>query len=165
MEIFETVISSILSAGGTQGHITTNAFNILSNKGFLRDEGILSLESVQEFYKTIGDDEKNFSLRVANLLDFCNRTGRHELDYQPVITLVKISSRTGEVQGHAVVLKHYRRYDDILHMTTFDSTSDTGQTMVECPIVIENGQQKLKVRASKDELCLGSETCYVFYFD
>ena len=151
------------SAGEIQGHIIRNAFNVLANKGFLRDQGILSLESVQKFYKIIEEEPKSATLRVANVLDFCNQFGHHELDYQPVITLTRKNFLTGHVQGHAVVLFDYRRREDSVVMTAIDSLSETGKTFIECPIVHDDGKQRLKIRGSEDEWCLGSEICYVFY--
>ena len=125
----------------------------------------MSLESVQEFYNKIGEEPINASMRESNLLDFCNQPGFNELDHLPVITLTKTSSTTGNVQGHAVVLCDYGRYEDALVLTTIDSASESGETLVQCPIVVENGQQKFKTSGSVDEWCLGSEKCYVFYFN
>ena len=79
------------------------------------------------------------------MLTFCYQTGFHELDYQPVITLTRISSRTGRVDGHAVVLHSYDRDDDILVLTTIDSSSPTGYTYVYCSIVTENDRLDLVV--------------------
>ena len=53
----------------------TNVFNFLGNRGFLRDQGILNLESVQEFYIIIEEEPINATKRVTNLLDFCNQYG------------------------------------------------------------------------------------------
>ena len=117
------------------------------------------------FYKLIEEEPKNATLRLANLLDVCNKPGYHQLDYQPVITLTKQNSLTGDVQGHAVVLRGYRRRQDTLIMKTIDSASTSGETVIECPIVVENGRQKLEIRATVDEWCLGSENCYVLYFN
>ena len=142
-----------------------NAFNILANEGFLRDQGILSLESVQEFYKIIQQEPRNATMRVTNLLDFCNQPGFNEPDYLPVITLTTKSSTTGKVQGHAVVLCDYGRYENSLVLATIDSGSENGETMIECPIVAENGQHKLVIGGKVDQWCLGSENCYVFYFN
>ena len=142
-----------------------NAFNILANDGFLRSQGILSLESVQEFYKTIKEEPKNATMRVANLLDFCNQPGFNEPDHLPVITLTKTDSRTGEVQAHAVVLSDYTRYEDALVLTTIDSASQAGETMIECPISEEHEEQKLKTDESEDKWCLGSEMCYYLFFN
>ena len=131
----------------------------------MRDQGVLSLESVQEFYDIIGQEPRDASMRVTNLFDFCNFSGYNELDHQPVITLVKTSSRTGETQGHAVVLQSYDRDEDCLVLTTIDSASETGQTFIICSIDTENGRKKLMIRDKVDQLCLGSDKCYVLYFN
>ena len=143
----------------------TNLFNVLVNGGFLRDQGILSLETVQEFYEIIEENPKTASMRKTHLLTFCNRPGYHELDYQPVITLVKISSRTGRVDGHAVVLQSYDRDDNILVLTTIDSASPNGYTTVSCSIVTKNGRPDLVVGEYEDQLCLGSTQCYVIFLN
>ena len=125
----------------------------------------MSLESVQKFYKLIGEEPKNASLRVRNVLDCCYQLGHHELDYQPVITLTNTDSRTGNVQGHAVVLRAYRRDEDLLVMTTIDSASSSGERIIKCPIVVEHGRQKLEIQGAEDEWCLGSRICYVLYLN
>ena len=142
-----------------------NLFNVLVNQGFLRDQGILSLETVQELYKIIQEEPKPATVRVTHLLTFCYQTGYHELDYQPVITLIRISSRTGRVDGHAVVLHSYDRDDDILVLTTIDSASPTGYTYVYWSIITENGRPDLVIGEFKDRLCLGSKQCYVMYLN
>ena len=103
-------------------------------------------------------------MKVTNLLDFCSQPGFNYLDFLPVITLIK-SLRTGETEGHAVVLDSYDRDEDALVLTTIDSASEDGETMIECPIAIRNGRQTLVVGGKFDQLCLGSENCYVFYFN
>ena len=71
----------------------------MANEGFLRGQGILNLESVQEFYKIIGQ-QPSATMKVANLFNFCNKPGfNNDLDHIPVLTLVKINSETGDVQG------------------------------------------------------------------
>ena len=102
-------------------------------------------------------------MKVTNLLDFCNQSGFNDLDYIPVITL--ISTETGEVQGHAVVLDSYTRYKDSLVITTIDSASENDETLLECPITVTNGQEKLVIGGESGQLCLGSDKCYVFYFN
>ena len=118
-------------------------------------------------YKFIGEESKEASLRVANVLDFCNQLGYHKLDFQPVITLTNTNSTTRFVQGHAVVLSEYNRNEDSLVMRTIDSASETvfGVRDIKCPIVVKYGQQKLKIEGTVDEWCLGSEICYVLYLN
>ena len=74
------------SAGVLQDHILRIFFNVLANQGFLRDQGILSLESVQEFYRSIIAKPEPASMRMIHLLDLCSQFGYQEVDYQPVIT-------------------------------------------------------------------------------
>ena len=124
----------------------------------------MTLESIQEFYRII-DEKPNATMRVTNLLDFCNQSGYNDLDHLPVITLTKISSETGNRQGHAVVLESYDRDEDTLVLTTIDSASETGETLIVCPILIRNGRKKLTIGGEMDQLCLGSENCYIFYFN
>ena len=63
------------SAGENQDHIIENAVNVLANDGFLRGQGILTLESVQEFYKMVEQEVKRATLITANLLVICNEIG------------------------------------------------------------------------------------------
>ena len=102
---------------------------------------------------------------MTDLLIFCYKPGYHVLDYQPVITLIKKSSRTGQVDGHAVVVHSYDRDDDVLILTTIDSASSTGYTYVYCSIVTENGRPELVIGDLEDQLCLGSKQCYLMYFN
>ena len=67
---------------------------------------------------------------MTHLLTFCYQPGYHELDYQPVITLIKINSETGEIGGHAVVLHSYTRVEDYILLLTIDSASRTGYTLL-----------------------------------
>ena len=155
---------SLFLAGDNQKHITENVFNVLGNYGFLRNEkGILTLESVQKFFEII-DQPRFAAMRKVNLLYFCDQHGNQKLEHQPVITLMKKNSRTGEVEGHAAVLESYERNRDSLILSTIDSASTSGETSVTCPITVINGQQKLDIGHIVDQLCLGSDKCYVFYF-
>ena len=138
------------SAGDDQVHILRNAFNILGNEGFLREQGVLSLESVQEFYKIIKEEPVPASLSVMNLLDFCDKPGFNEPDYLPVIAICE----TGETLGHAVVLSDYDRYEDELILSTIDSAAENGQTFIRCPI---DGEI--------DQRCLELDKCYFIRFN
>ena len=138
---------------------------MLGNEGFLRDQGILSLESVQQFYTAIEQEPERARVRVSNLLDFCPRTGYHKLDYQPVIALTMKSSQTGEAKDHAVVLHSYYRGENYLVLLTIDSASECGYTYVYCSVVYQNGRKKLMIGQFQDQLCLGSEKCNVVYFN
>ena len=111
----------------------------------------------------INEEPKHAHMRMTHLLTFCNQSGYHKLEYQPVITLVRISSRTGRVDGHAVVLQSYDRDEDVLVLTTIDSASSTGDTYIYCSIVTDNGRPDLVIGEFEDQFCLGSTQCYVMY--
>ena len=143
----------------------TNVFNVLGKSGFLRDQGILSLESVQEFYRLIGREPAPATITISNLLDLCHRSGYHELTYQPVIRLTMISSKTRESQGHAVVVHSYNRGDDYLVLLTIDSASETGYTFVFCSIMTTYGQQRVLTCQFLDQWCLASDQNYQIYFN
>ena len=148
------------SAGENQDHILENAFNVLSNDGFLRDQGILTLESVQEFYKTIKHELKRATLITSNLLETCYEDGSHELSPRPVIILT--TTQYGIVSGHSVVVKSYDRSEDCLELTTVDSLSETGETLVECSIFVGEGGKVLAIGEFPDQWCLASPKCYYF---
>ena len=125
----------------------------------------MNLESVQEFYKIIGEEPRNATMKEVNLLDFCNQSGHNEVDYYPVLRL-RYEDSNGEAFGHAVVLSDYTREADALFLFTIDSSSKNGESfLVQCPIILENGRPKLKIRDRKDKWCLGSEYCYFFQFN
>ena len=130
--------------------MTTNVFNVLGHGGFLRDQGILCLESVQMFYKKIEQEPSPASMIITNLLDICDEPGYHELYYQPVIRLT----------GHAVVVHSYTRGGDYLVLLTIDSASPTGYRFVFCSIQ----QQRLQIRQFQNLLCLASDKCYLICF-
>ena len=89
-----------ISDGVEQQHLLRNAFNVLSNEGFLRDkQGVLTLEVVQIFYRIINEQPRNATLVVEDLNNF---RGKHTLSPKPVITLVKEDSETKEAYFHAV---------------------------------------------------------------
>ena len=117
------------------------------------------------FYQLLGEEPNHASKRMTDLIIFCNQFGYHELAHQPVITLVKISSTTGEIEGHAVVLHSYNRGEDYLVLLTIDSASQSGYTFVFCSIVNDNSRPELLVGEFKDQLCLGHRNCHVIYLD
>ena len=147
----------LFQAGENQDHILENVFNVLGNQGFLRDQGILTLESVQLFYEAIGQEPKVATLKTPNLLDICTELGSNELVHRPVITLTR--SQNGKTSGHAVVVKRYERCEDCLNLTTLDSLSETGETLVKCPILED---RTLDLSQLVDKWCLASEKCYYF---
>ena len=147
-------------AGKNQGHIIENAFNVLGNEGFLRNQGILTLESVQKFYKIMKHELKRATMIISNLLEICNEDGSHELSPRPVIILTK--TQYGIVSGHSVVVKSYDRSEDCLELTTIDSLSKTGETLVECSIFDGEGGKVLAIGEFPDQWCLASPKCYYF---
>ena len=97
-ELFDNLLIETLD-GDEQVHPVYNALNILSNKGFLREEGIYTLEAVQIF------DEENWqtpgkpTLKNQDVLDFCPM-GNSVPEFKAVITLVKKSSENLELSYH-----------------------------------------------------------------
>ena len=138
-------------------------FNVLGYAGFLRGQGVLTLEVVQEFYRLIGEKPKPATTKVSNLLDFCPTSRYCDLETQPVISLVKEYSDTGEKYHHVVLLYGYSRDDQYLTLYTFDSLSETGETSLACQISTINGKEKLELGGETDQWCLGSEICYALY--
>ena len=126
----------------------------------MRDQGILTLESVQNFYQAIGQEAERATPRTPNLLAICTELGFHELLHQPVITLTK--AENGRASFHAVVVKSYERSEEYLDLTTIDSLSETGQTTVECPILDDGEKQFVDLTLFPDQWCLASEKCYYF---
>ena len=153
------------SAGENQLHVIRNVFNVLGNHGFLRDQGVLTLETVQEFYRLIREKPKPASMKVSKLLDFCPPSVEIcELDNQPVITLMKTSSISGQVSSKSVVLKSYDKSEDFLDLTTDDPLSETGETYVECSIFDGDKQKTLAIGELPDQWSLGSKLCYFLTF-
>ena len=126
----------------------------------MRDQGILTLESVQKFYEAVGQEPKRATLKTPNLLDICDKFGIHDLIHRPVITLTK--TENGKTYGHAVVIKSYERSDEYLDLTTIDSLSATGETSVECEILDNGEEQFLDLTQFPDQWCLATEKCYYF---
>ena len=154
------MLGTFISAGENQIHIVENAFNVLANEGFLRDQGILTLESIQQFYKALAKEPKKATLKTQSLLGVCKQQGFHKLDNQPVISLAK--TENGETSFHAVVVKSYNRSEDYLELTTIDSLSETGETLVECSIFDDEEGHVLAIGEFPDQWCLASEKCYYF---
>ena len=94
-----------ISAGEEQRHVVENAFNLLVNEGFLREQqGVHTLEVVQKFHEIINEPIGRATMAKKDLMDFC---GRHFLPYYGVITLVKIDSTTNDKNFHAVRLSNF----------------------------------------------------------
>ena len=142
-----------------------DVLDVLANEGFLRDQGILTLEPVQKFYEIIEEKPAHASMRETELLDLCNQPGYNQPDYFPLIYLVRIGSKTDETLALPVILQSYCRYEDSLILTTTDSTSQVSEATITCPIIKSDGQQKLEIGGKKDQWCLGSDKCYDFYLN
>ena len=92
----------MFSAGEEQRHFVNNAFNILINEGFLRDQqGVQTLEVVQKFYEIINESMRKATVVVKDLNTFCP-SGKWTLDYQAVVILVYEDSQSNEKGYHAV---------------------------------------------------------------
>ena len=74
-------------------------------------------------------------------------------------------SDTGEKYFHSVVLHSYSRDENYLTLWTIDTLSEDGETVIECPILTENGRKKLKLGGKTDKWCLGSDLCYALYLN
>ena len=156
---------------------------MLANKGFLRDQGILTLQTVQEFYKLIRARPQNAKMVCENVISYCSRPNRNfrpETDsdtnvisqHRPVMTLMKSYKAIDEVTGneifgscfHAVALKSHVRNGNVLTLTTIDSLSDTdGETTIKCTVCIDDrGNEFLETCNETDKWCLGHEKCYYF---
>ena len=93
---------SFFLAGEEQRHFTHNAFNVLVNEGFLRNQqGVHTLEIVQKFYLTINRVPGRAVKVEKDILDVCP-SGLYVLPNQAVITCVRINSVTKEKCYHAV---------------------------------------------------------------
>ena len=85
-----------------------NAFNILVNEGFLRDQqGVQTLEFVQKFYEIIKDKPRRATMVKKELSDFC---GKYTLLYHAVIALLYHDSKTNDTTFHAVRVSHHKAF-------------------------------------------------------
>ena len=83
-------------AGEEQRNFVHNAFNVLVNEGFLRDQqGIHTLEIVQKLHGIIKEKPREASFEEVNLETFSPR-GVYTFHDQAVITLVYEDSSTNE---------------------------------------------------------------------
>ena len=97
-----TISTSCFLAGEEQRHFVHNAFNVLVNEGFLRDQqGVHTLEVVQQFYQIIKKTPTEATMMEDNLETLCP-SGVFTFDNQAVITLVYDDSNTNQKYYHAV---------------------------------------------------------------
>ena len=162
-----------------------NAFNVLANKGFLRDQGILTLEVVQEFYKLIRSRPQNAKMITQSLLSYCGRKPLHvshsevkdpDIDsmsqHRPVMTLMKKCKTLDKATGqqifnsfyHAVALKSFVRNGNSLTLRTIDSLSGADDdTTIECTVSVDDrGNELLETCNDTEKWCLGHDICYYF---
>ena len=171
------MILNDVSAGEEQRHVVENAFNVLVNEGFLREQqGVHTLEVVQKFHEIINEPIGRATMAKKDLMDFC---GRHFLPYYGVITLVKIDSTTNDKNFHAVRLSNFRSFflqsvdirytvalketdfiSNELILTTIDSGAPTGRTVVKVPL---SKKGELQLGAKGDQWCLGNRYCYFLF--
>ena len=86
--------------GVEQQHFVHNAFNILVNEGFLRDQqGVQTLEVVQKFYKIINERPRKAIMVKKCMYEFCKK---QSLEHHAVITLLYDDSKTNFETVHAV---------------------------------------------------------------
>ena len=79
-----------------------NAFNILVNEGFLRNQqGVQTIEVVQKFYQVINEPMRKATMVKKDLNSLCP-DGKFTLNYQAVIILVFEDSQANETLYHAV---------------------------------------------------------------
>ena len=98
----EFFFSIPISAGPEQRHFVQNAFNVLVNEGFLRDQqGVQTLEVVQKFFEIIQKPMSKATMVKLDLNTFFP-VGKFTLDHQAVMTLVREDSKTSIKYYHAV---------------------------------------------------------------
>ena len=94
-------------AGHEQRHFLQNAFNVLVNEGFLRDQqGVQTLEIVQKFHEIIKQPMTKAKLVKKNLNSFCP-AGHLILKQQAVIILVLEDSQS---KSPALGIPHNKYY-------------------------------------------------------
>ena len=101
---FRTMKFSLLNvlAGHEQRHFVQNAFNVLVNEGFLRDQqGFQSLDVVQKFFEIIKEPMSKAKLVEKDLNSICP-AGNFTLYRQAVIIMVQEDSQTNIEYYHAV---------------------------------------------------------------
>ena len=87
-------------AGVEQQHFVHNAFNILVNEGFLRNQqGVQTLEVVQKFYAIINEKPRKATMEEKCMYEFCKK---QTLKNHAVITLLYDDSETNVETVHAV---------------------------------------------------------------
>ena len=88
-------------SGEEQRHFVHNAFNVLVNEGFLRDQqGVHTLEVVQKFHEIVKEVPREAKVEEENLETVCP-PGVCTFHDQAVITLVYEDSNTNQKYYHA----------------------------------------------------------------
>ena len=111
-------------------HCVDNFFKILINKGFLRDEGICTLEAIQKFYTLIEENPRTsgYKVNLDSLLDFCPPGQSSGKEYNPVVIIKPTNIPHG---NHAVALKEYSNDGKSLTLTLLDSAAQGGETVIQ----------------------------------
>ena len=155
----------MLSACNDQGHVFYNAFNVLANEGFLRDDqGILTLESIQTFYESINQKPKRATLETPDLHDICNKFGFHKLCPQPVISVVQRREEYDENDQiewkhyyHNFAVKFFDKAEDCFELITADDEK------LECQMCPKDSNGEiLWDQMSPEEWYLEDRKCYYF---
>ena len=156
----------MFSGFADQAHNIPNAFNVLFHEGFLYGQGVLTLEAVQKFYKTISETPRKADLVVKELIGLCP-PGKEVQLYQAVIRLRYENSRTNEIYYHAVAVKESNLEGNSLTLTVLDSLAgekNNGITTITVPVYNQGGRKHLQVGGEKDKWCLNDKNCYYLCF-
>ena len=100
-------------------HDVFNAFQVLTNDGFLHDQGVLTLEADQKFYEEISEQPEEATLVQEKFTDFC----RSMRNVRPVVTLKmkslneKLDNSVNQEYYHAVTLERSVVGDGSVTMT------------------------------------------------
>ena len=141
-----------------------NAFQVLTNDGFLHDQGVLTLEAVQKFYEEILKKPKEATLKEERFIDLCRSMKQR---VHPVVTLKLKKSKENEEYYHAVTLHNSVVERSMLKITLSDSRPKMGEKTIRVPISelpnFESG--KNSVVMGWEEWCLGDEMCYYLVFN
>ena len=86
--------------GVEQQHFVHNAFNILVNEGFLRDQqGVQTLEVVRKFYEIINEKPRKATMVKKCMYELCKK---QTLKHHAVIILLYDDSKSNVETVHAV---------------------------------------------------------------
>ena len=137
------------------------------NDGFLRDQGILTLEAVQKFYDLILEEPSRAIMKEEKLKDFCQSK---KDGIQPVVTLMMKNSEENDEYYHAVTLKNPLLDQNMLTVTLADSRSKMGEITIPLPLSeltkFKTGEPfDIFDTKTEEEWSLGDEMCYYIVFN